>query len=211
MGFDGPDPPTDLVVLAPGKDEEASLHGLLNRPQHLRIRRIGYELVVDSKHDSNVFRRCHEILRLYQRRASHALVVFDRDGCGGRDSREALEADVERRLAQNGWQERSAAVVIDPELEAWVWSDSPQVGAVLGWSSQSPGMSHWLVEQGYLIPGQVKPDQPKEALYAVLRKTHKGRSSAIYRELADRVSFERCADAAFRKLRETLQRWFPAT
>jgi hypothetical protein len=33
-------------------------------------------------------------------------------------------------LFTSGWENRAAAVVLDPELEIWVWSDSPEVEAV---------------------------------------------------------------------------------
>ncbi len=47
----------------------------------------------------------------------------------------------------------------------------------------------------------------------VLQRAHdflrKPRSSAIYRALAESVSFRRCIDPAFQKLVTTLQTWFP--
>jgi hypothetical protein len=38
----------------------------------------------------------------------------------------------------------------------------------------------------------------------------KGRSSAIFFELAQRVSVNRCIDPAFLKFKNTLRQWFPA-
>jgi hypothetical protein len=99
--------------------------------------------------------------------------------------------------------------VIDPELEAWFWSDSPHVLHVLGWSSQRGRISAWLTQQGYLLPGRSKPVRPKEAVRQALRLTGQRRSSALYRELAEHAAFENCTDPAFLKLKSVLRSWFP--
>jgi len=141
--------------------------------------------------------------------ASFALVVFDREGCGRIEPRETIEKEVEARLAANGWANRSAAVVIDPELEAWVWSDSPHVQTALRWTKGRPQLEEWLVQKGYRHPEQQKPHQPKKAVEDLLRLSKTPRSSSIYRELAEQVSFQRCTDPAFLKLRQVLKQWFP--
>ncbi|MFB3133348.1 MAG: hypothetical protein ACE10K_12585, partial [Rhodothermales bacterium] len=53
-----------------------------------------------------------------------------------------------------------------------------------------------------------KPQRPKEAVEAVLRATDTPRSSSLYRQLAQKVSLNRCDDPAFLKLKSTLQEWF---
>jgi hypothetical protein len=137
--------------------------------------------------------------------------MFDREGCGNeRLSGVDLEAEVEGRLQVNGWGYRAKAVVIDPELESWVWSDSPEVEKTLGWTGRTPVLRSWLNENGFLEAGVAKPARPKEALEAILRVVRKPRSSAIYQELARSVSLKRCVDAAFARLRATLQGWFPS-
>ena len=138
------------------------------------------------------------------------MVIFDCEGCGNENlSRQRLEEEVEGRLAANGWPDRSRAIVIDPELEAWVWSNSPHVDAAMGWTGRTPGLRRWLMEKGMLQATEQKPRRPKEAVEMALRVVQKPRSSAIYRELARTVGLERCTDPAFLKLKETLQRWFP--
>jgi hypothetical protein len=199
----------DLIVLLADKDAEFSMRGILSNPLGLRIRDIRFKLIVDRQgKDPGVFRRCHDLLRSSLRLYHHALVVFDRDGCGSQANREVLESETEKRLAQNGWQDRCAAVVIDPELEAWVWSESPHVGAVLGWSSTRGELRRTLVEAGYLDAGQIKPHRPKDAFDLVLPLTNKRHSSALFLELAQKVSFENCKDPSFLKLKATLLNWF---
>jgi hypothetical protein len=108
--------------------------------------------------------------------------------------------------------------VIDPELEVWVWSNSPRVADVLGWQGRSRELNEWLrtttirigkQEREYLKEGETKPVRPKEAMEAALREVRKPRSSANFRQMAEKVSLEKCQDPAFRRLKSTLQQWFP--
>jgi hypothetical protein len=203
--------PLDLVALVPDKNTKSSLEALLSRPAALGTRELNSRVIPHPNRDAGVFKSCHEFLRPLLRLASRALVVFDREGCGGeQDSREALESRVEGNLARNGWADRSAAVVIDPELEAWVWADSPQVEAMLGWTRNRAELKEWLVEKGYWNLESFKPHRPKEAVEVLLHFAKKPRSSALYQQLATRIDFENCQDQAFGKLRTTLQAWFPA-
>ncbi len=200
----------DLLVLVPGKDERACMASLLGRPQALAIRPITWDIEQDDQRDPGCCHRGHEYLRTAIRLYAHALLIFDREGCGlEQQTREELERQVEARLASSGWGDRAAVVVIDPELEMWVWSNSPHVSNALGWRDQPTGLREWLTDEGLLRNEQVKPDRPKEAMEHVLRRTHRPRSSQIYKDLAQRVSLERCTDPAFLKLRQVLMRWFP--
>lgn len=186
----------------------SAITGVLNNHDRLRIRNIDFQgPFAHPKRDPGVYREAHKYLRLFQGQASNALVVFDRDGCGSPQNRDQLEADVEARLSQNGWPGRSAAIAIDPELENWVWSDSPHVAHALGW--EDIALRIWLGESGRQPEGATKPLNPKETVEQALRQKNIPRSSAVYREIAERVSFERCEDLAFLKLRTVLRRWFP--
>ena len=125
-------------------------------------------------------------------------------------SREDIERDVERSLTQNGWNTGDvAAVVIAPELEAWVWSMSPVVDAVLGWQGRLPDLRDWMVSQGLIRSRNEKPADPKGAYLKALRQVGKRHSAALFAEIAQKVSTKGCRDRAFRKLIRTLQEWFP--
>ena len=52
----------------------------------------------------------------------YALVVLDRVGCGAAAPRKEIQHAVEHDLSANGWRDRSKAIVIDPELETWIWN-----------------------------------------------------------------------------------------
>lgn len=202
----------DLIVLAACKNSEAAIQGILARHQSLNIRRVELDIRVHPDSDPGCRGEAHAFLRPFSKKYEHALVVFDREGCG-RDahSREQLELDVEERLAANGWQDRAAVVVFNPELESWVWSDSREVDTCLGWQSRQPSLREWLVAEGFLASDRIKPARPKEAVESALRIARKNRSSRIYKQLASQVSLKRCTDPAFSKLKAILQTWFPQT
>ena len=204
-----PQPSRDLVVLAADKNIAESIEGILGRTDSLRIRSVTSDIVVHPQHDPGCFGQSVGILAVYQHAHSHA-IVFDRDGSGQEQfTREELESRVEEKLAANGWKNRSTVIVIDPELENWVWSRSVHVATALGWRDTTIDVREWLVDQNFLADiTQSKPAPPKEAMEAVLRHVRKARSSAIYRAIANKVSFANCDDPAFVKFRETLERWF---
>lgn len=190
---------------------EAALRGILARAEALKIRSITWEFFVHPEHDPGCFLRGQELLLAQQNRFAHALVMFDRQGCGQeRRLRTDLESDVEKRLHDSGWGNRAAAVCLDPELECWVWSDSPEVAVALGWAGHQPTLRPWLAEQGLWSSGSTKPPDPKKAVLAALREVRKPKSAAIYQRLAERVSFQRCSDQSFQRFCQILRTWFPA-
>jgi len=174
---------------------------LLERHDQLQIRRFSFEIYAHKGRDPGVYRTCQEFLRPVNRNYGFALVVFDREGCGAeRKAAELLEREVENRLARNGWHSRCAAIVIDPELEAWVWQDSEIVARRLR-------LSRSVLRS--LLGKTGKPRRPKETLEAALRSKGIARSAAFYQKLAESADFGNCKDRAFNKFLRTLQTWFP--
>lgn len=201
----------DLVVLTADGNIEFTLRGLLSRHQEVQLRPVSVDYFRHPHHDPGCLRESHDVLRAFLRSHRHAIVVFDREGCGREPHpREELERQVEQRLEQNGWGDRSAAVVIDPELEQWVWSISHAVNRSLGWAGRTPSLRTWLQEQGLLREHEVKPSRPKDALLAALRHARKPPSSSIFRQLGESVPLRSCSDPAFLKLRRILGSWFPS-
>jgi hypothetical protein len=200
----------ELIALVADKSIECALRGVISRPEALGIRPIASasDIYAHPERDPACLRKAHAFLRPYALGYRRALVIFDRDGCGrAQEPRKELERQVEHALANAGWHDRAAAVVIDPELENWVWSDSPEVDRVLGWAEGLKDLRQWVSEQGFSI-SRGKPERPKEAMEAALRHARKPRSSGLFTQLAQCVSLERCQDQAFGKLRTRLRDWF---
>ena len=204
-----PAPQRDLVVLVADADMRITTEALLQRAQSFSIREISYEVYTHPQRDPGCFGRSERFLAPFQSRFSYALVLFDRMGCGHEaKSREELEKEVEDRFTPTGWRDRVVAIVIDPELENWVWSDSPHVDAELGWKGRNPTLGQWLAEKAQWQPGTPKPQQPKEAMLAALKEVRKPRSPSIFGKLAATVGLGRCTDPAFTKFKATLRGWF---
>ncbi len=200
----------DLIVLAADKNIQFTIQSLINRRQSLDIGRTTFKIYTHEERDPGCLHRSDAFLQPFVKQFSRALVVFDREGCGKEQkTREELEEEVTERLSRSGWEDRAACIVIDPELENWVFSDSPEVDSALGWSGKTPPLRSWLKERGLLEAGQMKPSNPKEAMEAALRNARLPRSSSIYEDLMKNVSLNRCTDRSFLKLKATLQSWFP--
>jgi len=198
----------DLIVLIADLDAENTITTLLDRSHSLGIRSIVYDWVRHTERDPGCCRNSVDMLRRYQTTHAHALVVFDRHGSGrdGED-REVIERSIEELLSRSGWGDRVAVIVLDPELEIWVWSDSPEVCGALGWNNRS-NLDTFLLQEEWIEEGQVKPTQPKEAMGAALKRSRTPRSAGIFEQLAENVSLNRCTDPAFTKLKAVLRSWF---
>jgi hypothetical protein len=201
----------DLLVLVADRNMEMAVRGVLARSKSLGIRQVTADVRRHPEHDCGCRQSGVEFLTVFIGQYGHALLVFDREGCGqDEDPAEDIESELEGALKKAGWEDRAAVIVPDPELEVWVWGDSPHVERELGWSGRQPTLREWLYEKGFLGAGQIKPARPKEAMEAALREVGKSRSSALFATLAERVSLKKCDDRAFLKLRTTLGNWFSA-
>ncbi len=198
----------DLIVLVADRNMEATISGLLRRHSSLGIRSVLADIRRHPEKDCGCRTGGIEFLSPFVSQYEHALLMFDFEGCG-LETRNVQEIETEMEVALGRqWGERGSVIVIAPELEIWVWSDSPHVDQVLGWAEREPDLRAWLAAQGFMAPGQEKPIRPKEALERALHVTRKPRSSAIYQSLAKKVSLARCNDRAFTKLKTILQHWF---
>lgn len=202
-------PQKALIVLTADKDMEFAVRGILGRFKSLGIQEVAADFRVHPEHDPGCLLRGHDFLKPLINQYDHALLLLDREGSGQEiKSRVELEAEIESRLSQAGWGDRAAAIVIDPELEMWVWSDSPHVDTILGWQGKEPDLRTWLFEKGYLSTGVLKPPRPKEALEEALRAVKAPKSSSTYSRIAQKVSISSCIDPSFLKLKDVLQLWF---
>lgn len=202
--------PRDLIVVSACRQIEATITGILTRTEALGIRKVDAGFIRHPNFDSGCCRTSQEFLRAQIHRFNYALVVFDHEG-SGRENEDPIELgnDVRGVIERNGWGGRVEVIAIVPELETWVWSQSPRVERHLGWSGSNPGLREWLAQEGLLNPGELKPRRPKEALEKALEEKRMQRSSSLYLQLASTVALKGCSDSAMAKLCETLKKWFP--
>jgi hypothetical protein len=198
----------DLVVLVADTNMQEAVKELLSK----RLKALGLKTDIESdvyKHprkDPGVFHEAHKFLRPLQGKYRYALVMLDREGSGQESkSAQQIEDEIQKRLDQVGWKDYSAVIVLDPELEVWVFSSSPHVIRVIAEDDRDL-YEQVLNAHGMLDTG--KPARPREAMEEMLYRKGIPRSSGLYRDLAEKVSLERCNDRAFQRFREVLRRWF---
>jgi hypothetical protein len=202
----------DLVVLCADKDMEFALKGLLSRPRALGISEIDYDIFTHPEHDPGVALHGVEFLRPYAKQYRHALLIFDYEGCGReRYVPNELEKQIRNELRPTDWGDRADVVVIVPELESWVWSDSPHVDDVSGWKGKNPSLREWLVAKNWLTADQIKPERPKEAFEAALREAGQPKSASLYNRIASNVSLKSCTDDTFHVFVKLMRSWFQVT
>ena len=200
----------DLIVLAADKHIAATVETLLHqRRADLGIRAVSFEVRRHPESDPGCRTRAAEFLRPLIRRYRYALVVFDYEGCSSKAAPGEIRGELERVLGHNGWKGRSKAIVIAPELEAWVRAPSGKVARTLGWNRGFEPLRKWLEDQSSWSAHRSKPDDPKKALGQALRRNRKVPSSALFKTLAASVAFDDCRDPAFMELGQTLRTWFP--
>lgn len=159
----------DLIVLAADKDMEHALQGLLARPATLSIRSVNADVLVHPQHDAACAQHGVPFLASFSNQYEYGLLMFDHEGSGKENiSSRDLQKQINDEFYRSTWGTRARAIVLSPELESWIWSDSPHVDEVAGWKTRNPPLRRWLANQGWLQKGEVKPRQPKEAFRAAL-------------------------------------------
>lgn len=196
----------DLVVLVPDKHIEHAIRGLLDRPDSLGIGAISVQVLVHPNRDPGVASTGHLILRPFTSRCRYALSVLDHAWEGSPPTPAELCVAIENKLRPQ-WGDRGRCVCISPEVEVWIWSDSPHVGQALGWPS-TEAVRTWLHDEGLWPADLPKPPDPKLAFERAIREKQVVPSSAIFANLAARVSLGRCRDPSFLTLRSILRDWF---
>ncbi len=203
----------DCIFLVADKQMEEAFKGFLGRNEfHLKlnVHPFTFDIIVETGSDPGVYKRAHQLLRLYQRTHQHAIVVLDEEW-GSSPGATQIEATINKNLTNNGWREEDVVViVIKPELEVWLWQDSPHIANAFRFDhSPYPTLRNCLEAEGLWLSNHLKPARPKEAFEWVQRKSGLPRSGAIYNKITASVSVRHCTDPAFRLLHQTLQRWFP--
>jgi len=164
-------------------------------------------IVAIGKYDSGVYDCAHEYLAPYLETHEHAVAVFDRKYGTDRTADESRDHVIEEML-QSGWpRERFEVVVIDPELEMWLWTGTPHVKAAFRCQEEP---REWLAANNWWPAEAPKPPRPKKAAEALVAHGGQRRfNKTLHREIVAKSSVANCVDPAFGILRDALQRWFP--
>jgi hypothetical protein len=200
----------DAIFLVADGSMEQLLRGFFGRPAfHRALGCASFafdpsrDLIVAPGRDPQVHRLAQELLRPYRGTHARAVVLLDAAWAGS-PGPAAIHEHVSRHLRASWTQ--SAVIVLDPELEAWVWQDNPHVAMALGAPAE---FRQILAVSGHWPLGSAKPADPKAALEHLRARHRTDRSKAVFNRLAARISVKGCTDPAFHQLRDTLLDWFP--
>lgn len=158
--------------------------------------------------DGGLHTHAHQLLRPYLSTHRYAMVLLDRQ-FGGEQPAEIVQQDIQLNLRRNGWNDdrhEAVVIVIDPELEVWLWQDSPHVERAI----RAPiGLRERLRGEGAWPENHQKPLNPKETLRRQIAANHAGTTFSAYSLIAATVSPRRCQDPSFQCFRDQLRAWFP--
>ena len=204
-----------LIVLVADNDMKEVVQALLSRPNAIGTTDFEFDVVSHPERDPGCVKEAAQVLRPHLNQYRYCMVMCDHHGCGkGEKPRHEIQQQVEEDLGRNGWKKHAKVIVIEPELEAWVWGDLATTSEKLGWPKKSSEMRQLLKDKGLWPEDQPKPPDPKKAMATALRckpeRRKIRRTPSLYRAIAESVTLDNCRDPAFRELRATLQRWFPA-
>jgi hypothetical protein len=199
----------DLIILVADKNMEFSVKGALRRHKSLGTRQLDFHILTHPNRDGGVRTTGSQLLSLERKQFRHGLLLLDIEGSGASDSALDLEFKLDGHLRAD-WHGDAKAIVIEPELEAWIWGSDNAMENVLEWK-EPVHLREWLSSRSPAasFDKNQKPVRPKEAFEQVLHFLRKPRSSSQYEALTSKISLASCKDPAFIRLRDTLQRWFP--
>ena len=197
---------------------ENAISGFLTRsdfhlPHNLGTRRFQFDPKEDmfraGGHDPGLFSTGHDLVNTLWASHEKVVVVLDAEWDGSPGAA-TIQAELTARIVSRGWpMDRFKVIVIDPELEAWIWQRNQRVATPLRFNSVAD-MVNVVTSSGIAWPADApKPSRPKEALEAVARSQRIGWSSAIHKSVTMSVTLIGCKDPSFVELRQTLQEWFP--
>ena len=139
----------DLVILAADKDLEFALRGMLSRPEALGMRTVEEDIFVHPEHDPACVLRGVDFLDNLSGQYRYGLLIFDHEGSGKEATvPQELQESLNAEFVSSTWGNRARAIVLVPELEACIWSDSPHIDEVVGWKNRNPRLRSWLIELG---------------------------------------------------------------
>jgi hypothetical protein len=200
----------DVVFLLADGAMEQMLCGFFAREQfHVRLGCGAFDfdprqdIIVAPTKDPGVYNTARELLQQQEQLHERAVVILDADWKGSPGA-EAIQARITESLT--GVWDEFAVIVIEPELEAWIWQGSnPHVAPAFKCPSTYRDL---LRESGHWPDDARKPPDPKAALTHLRRRHRADKSNAAFRRLAGFISVKGCADPAFGQLQSTLQKWF---
>ncbi len=199
----------DILVLTADKRAELMLKTLMDRlAKSEKIREFDFDVIAHPRRDPGVANQSVEYVRPYIKDYRFLLVLFDHEGSGKeKKAKLDLELQIEKELDNNGWQDRNACILFEPELESWLWVNKVHLHQVMDWEHQED-VYQWIKTKGFSFINS-KPVRPKEAFYSALKFQDIPRSPSLYVTIARQADYKNCIDPSFQKFINTIRTWIP--
>lgn len=206
----------DCLFLVADKSIEAMIAGFLSSDNfHLKIGCNYFKFeqkhdlrVAHGKNDPGIYTIANELLQPYYKTHRRVIVILDA-AWNGSPGAIKINEQVKNHCRNAGWNDDNhCVIVIDPELENWIWQNNINVCKELGSKDSYETLKAELVTHKFWLREHSKPNQPKEAVEYILKKNRIPVSAALYKNIAMKVTTKNCTDAAFLKLKTTLIQWF---
>ena len=162
----------DLFVLTADSDAQALMKAVLGRYRDLQIHPISFDVQRFPGRDSGMVKEGPEIARALVKKTEYSrlILMWDYHGSGWHDlnAKQAVTR-IEQRLDGVTWTDRSAAVVVVPEVEEWLWRCPASVARHLGSSAAEFDLLIARAVTGLdLSPERCCREKPKELFETVL-------------------------------------------
>lgn len=234
-----------LLIFAADSECAATLRGFFERPRFHASLRCGpielngvnfnpeQDIRIHPAHDPGVWTDPHTVLQAERNNFQYALIILDAAWVGAPPAAQIV-SDIEGLVRTRAYWERPRfeVILIQPELEAWIWQRNPHVAEAFEFSGSDAELWRFLEAQALrldndrkkhrFIPAdplarlppawpQVapKPENPKGLVEALSHHCRSGPASGIFNEISSTISVRGCQDLAFLRLRDALRRWFP--
>jgi hypothetical protein len=206
----------DLFVLTADSDSQAVMRTVLVRPRDLGIRQITAEIRRFPGRDSGMVKDGPEIARAMVKKSDYSrlILIWDHHGSGWHDrAPEDAVSRIQQRLDSSTWTDRSAAIVVVPEIEEWLWH-CPQ--SIAGHFDISVDKLNALVTQLSTKLSRSRDrccrELPKELFERVLyERKRRGPLPEDFESLAASANLNSWrASETFARLATVLEEWFPA-
>ena len=191
------------------------------------------DIRVHPEHDPGMYTDPHTVLQAERKSFQYALLILDEAWEGSPPAAKIL-SDIEGLVQTRAYWDRPRfeVILIQPELEAWIWQRNPNVAEAFEFSGGDAELWRFLAAQALrldkdkkkhrFIPAnplaqlspawsanKPKPENPKGLAEALSHHCQSGPASGIFNEISSTISVKGCKDLAFLRLRDTLRRWFP--
>lgn len=163
--------------------------------------------------DGGIWKHAHNNLVPFKDDYRYAVIVLDAD-FEPHPGAEKLRDDITKNMLGAGWTADSfCVVVIDKELEAWLWAPNVNVAKAFG-HGDFDQMRAALAQKNLWDEGAPKPNDLKAARDLAAKLGGKKTGGPIFRGVFKGISkraCDLCQENGFIAMRTALKTWFPLT